>query len=83
MFSCSRLSFYPLHIHFILYNLNGIFITTVFSMSLATQACGNGYHSLHDVELWTPWGVLPTGPAAATTEVEEDIDGRPLGGCYL
>jgi hypothetical protein len=27
-----------------------------------------------------PLGVLPVGLAAAITEAEEDIDGRPLGG---
>jgi hypothetical protein len=27
-------------------------------------------------------GVLSAGPVAATTEVEEDIDGGPLGGWY-
>jgi hypothetical protein len=27
-----------------------------------------------------PLGVLPAGPAAATTEVKGDIDGGPLGG---
>jgi hypothetical protein len=27
-----------------------------------------------------PLGVLPAGPAVTTTEVEEDIDGGPLGG---
>jgi hypothetical protein len=27
-----------------------------------------------------PLGVLPVSPAAATIEVEEDVDGRPLGG---
>jgi hypothetical protein len=26
-----------------------------------------------------PLGALPTGPAASTTEVEDDIDDRPLG----
>jgi hypothetical protein len=28
-----------------------------------------------------PWVVLPVSPAAATTEVEEDIDGGPPGSC--
>jgi hypothetical protein len=27
-----------------------------------------------------PWGALPMGAAASTTEVEEDVDVRPLGG---
>jgi hypothetical protein len=27
-----------------------------------------------------PLGVLRVGPTASTTEVEEDIDGGPLGG---
>jgi hypothetical protein len=26
-----------------------------------------------------PWGVLPVGSAASTTEVEEDVDGGTLG----
>jgi hypothetical protein len=26
-----------------------------------------------------PLGVLPLGPATSTTEVEDDVDGRPLG----
>jgi hypothetical protein len=30
-----------------------------------------------------PLGVLPVGPAAATTEAEEDVDGGLLGGCCL
>jgi hypothetical protein len=29
-----------------------------------------------------PLGALPVGMAASTTEVEEDVDGRPSGGCY-
>jgi hypothetical protein len=29
-----------------------------------------------------PLGALPVGMAASTTEVEEDVDGRPPGGCY-
>jgi hypothetical protein len=28
----------------------------------------------------SPLGVLPVGPTAATTEVVEDVDGRPPGG---
>jgi hypothetical protein len=26
-----------------------------------------------------PWGALSTGPVASTTEVEDDVDGGPLG----
>jgi hypothetical protein len=27
-----------------------------------------------------PWGVLPVGPTASATEVEEDVDDGPSGG---
>jgi hypothetical protein len=27
-----------------------------------------------------PWGALPAGPTASTTEFEEDVDGGPPGG---
>jgi hypothetical protein len=29
-----------------------------------------------------PWGVLPAGLAASTTEVGDGVNGRPLGGRY-
>jgi hypothetical protein len=35
---------------------------------------------LSTVDGGTPRGALPVGPAVATTEVEEDVDGGPLGG---
>jgi hypothetical protein len=28
-----------------------------------------------------PLGALPAGLAASTTEIEEDVDGGPRGGC--
>jgi hypothetical protein len=30
-----------------------------------------------------PWGVLPVGPTASATEVEEDVDDGPSGGGAL
>jgi hypothetical protein len=37
-------------------------------------------HHLAVRHRWQPRGLLPAGPAAATTEDEENIDGGPLGG---
>jgi hypothetical protein len=47
----------------------------------ATGESDSGHHrSCKETSMTSPLGVLPVGPTAATTEVVEDVDGRPPGG---
>jgi hypothetical protein len=41
---------------------------------------GTGYHLLQDIDGGPPGVALPTGPTTSTTEVEDDVDGKPPGG---
>jgi hypothetical protein len=44
----------------------------------AADRSGSDHHRSWRRRWWAPWGVLPAGPAAATTGVG-DVDGGPLG----
>jgi hypothetical protein len=46
----------------------------------ATGESGSGHHRNWRRHRW--WAPLGGAAGGAITEVEEDVDGRPLGGCY-